>query len=442
MCGLAGIINSEVSVFDQHSFNILGVLNESRGKDSCGVFIDGLVFKGINKNKLFSDYTKSIPYPNTSTISILHDRATSPTMATNLTQCQPVVIYDDEGSIRFCMIHNGTLKNHTELAKKYIPDIDITGYSDSQILAEIIFRTGYDVLSEYTGTASICVIDYTEADPRVFFFSGNSCYNSKTEDYDVERQLYYIKQSHRFIFSSVAQALFLVDNNAIIERFPTNKLLQLINNELVEIKEYDRTNLKTAIVSYYSPRLYEDYDDDEVVYPYYYNNYSNTSSYKKVDYDLAKHVYKLGSEVLHGKYKIFESGFISTVIPSSAPEYAFFNGHLLISSKHFEFLEHFSTLLSPDIDFEELFPNICQYCYYEPFIKENTYFIINDELVCQEDNRDGYFTFFPTRFRKKDGKIYYNSNITEARDHLSTSLNRKLTIADLQSIILTNLSEL
>ena len=56
MCGLFGIINSEPKTLDRRAFLTLGVINDTRGGDSCGVFIDGQVEYGYDKLKLFADF--------------------------------------------------------------------------------------------------------------------------------------------------------------------------------------------------------------------------------------------------------------------------------------------------------------------------------------------------------------------------------------------------
>ena len=56
MCGIFGIINRRPKKFDYKTFCTLGVVNDSRGGDSCGVFIDGKVEYGVSKEKLFTDF--------------------------------------------------------------------------------------------------------------------------------------------------------------------------------------------------------------------------------------------------------------------------------------------------------------------------------------------------------------------------------------------------
>ena len=44
MCGIAGIINKTPREFDYSTFCTLGIANDARGGDSCGVFMLRSIF--------------------------------------------------------------------------------------------------------------------------------------------------------------------------------------------------------------------------------------------------------------------------------------------------------------------------------------------------------------------------------------------------------------
>ena len=56
MCGIFGIINPKEMKFDSVTFNMLGFHNDSRGGDSCGIFIDGKFEYGTDKLKLYQNF--------------------------------------------------------------------------------------------------------------------------------------------------------------------------------------------------------------------------------------------------------------------------------------------------------------------------------------------------------------------------------------------------
>jgi asparagine synthetase B (glutamine-hydrolysing) len=49
MCGIFGTISLKSKAFNKRAFCTMGVRNDSRGGDSCGIFIDGNVEYGIDK---------------------------------------------------------------------------------------------------------------------------------------------------------------------------------------------------------------------------------------------------------------------------------------------------------------------------------------------------------------------------------------------------------
>ena len=99
MCGLYGIINNGPKPFRKDIFTALGIMNDRRGRDSCGVFIDGKVEYGIGQNALFeSFFWDSDLLNNTETceIALGHDRKASVGGVT-VEKAHPILIKNDEG---------------------------------------------------------------------------------------------------------------------------------------------------------------------------------------------------------------------------------------------------------------------------------------------------------------------------------------------------------
>ena len=155
MCGIFGHISLEKKKkFNFPLFATLGIHNDTRGGDSCGIFIDGKSEYGTTAiNKYFSDFfldSTILGETKEFNIALGHCRKASPGMGLEPDKAQPVVLRNSKtDETRFVMIHNGTIYNYEELAKKYIPEVNIKGLSDSQVMARIFFYKGYDCLSEY-----------------------------------------------------------------------------------------------------------------------------------------------------------------------------------------------------------------------------------------------------------------------------------------------------
>ena len=185
MCGIFGLISLDKrKQFNFSMFSTLGINNDSRGGDSCGIFIDGNSEYGTTKdNKFFSDFfldSELLKKTEEFNIALGHCRKASPGMGVSPEKAQPIVLRTAKsGETRFVMIHNGTITNYEDLAKKYIPDIDIKGFTDSQVMARIFYFKGYDCLSEYIGGSVFFIVDYRQPEPDVLMFKGKS----RTYDY-------------------------------------------------------------------------------------------------------------------------------------------------------------------------------------------------------------------------------------------------------------------
>lgn len=393
MCGIGGIINRSLAKFDKKSFEIIGVLNDQRGGDSSGIFIDGTFAKGLSAEALFSNHTKQIKYPEESFISVVHCRATSPGLKTNLEQCQPVIIQGDEGYL--VVLHNGTISNTKELASKYLPNMNVTDLSDTQIMANIFYNYGFDVLLEYKGTATFNIIDYREENPKVYFFSGDSIYNSIKEDYAVERQLYYIKQENRFIFSSLSIPLYLIDDTVEIKRFPTNKLLELVDNDLVIVKEYDRSSLKKDTSKTYI--ICNNYRSDD---DYYYddnNYYFSSHSSNSLTYDKSQNLYYAGNHIAHGYISFYNSGYISTLNSGDYSLY-FWRGRIVPHVRLFKILEQYSKECNDIQIFTALAEHVIDYCCYGPVLDTKIPCYVTDDFRYEDLRTDEpYYTLYPNQ---------------------------------------------
>lgn len=253
MCGLFGIINPEPKTFDKRAFLTLGVNNDTRGGDSCGVFIDGQVEYGYDKLKLFADFwSESQLLKNTSkcTIALGHCRKASVGgVGLKDEKAQPVVIKNENGDVEFVLTHNGTIKNYEELAKKYIPEINIKGMTDSQVMARIFYYAGYDVLGEYIGAGVFMTADYRHEKPQIHLFKGESKQFSSSATITEERPLFFVQQGKSFVYSSISDFLYTLFPSCTVYKLNGNLLCTLKNNELVTVKGYDRTSLYQSVYS-------------------------------------------------------------------------------------------------------------------------------------------------------------------------------------------------
>ena len=261
------MISKRAKSFNKRAFCTMGVRNDSRGGDSCGIFIDGFAEYGVDKQKLFIDFFRDSVLLNTVSeckVALGHCRKAS-VGKVSLETAQPVVLYNEEGAVDYVLIHNGTIYNYKELAKKYIPDINIDGLTDSQVMARIFYHAGYDALDEYNGGAVFVIYDYRINKSLIFKGASKKTEYSKL-DPEEERPLYYCWHNGRFVFSSIFETLYAFYYDETIYYFPTNKLITIKGDSLKVVKKYPREKCfqSKAIVTTTSkiPHVYDDLDDE------------------------------------------------------------------------------------------------------------------------------------------------------------------------------------
>lgn len=263
MCGIFGFFGNDKSTFNINKFNLLGIYNDSRGGDSCGIYIDSIEKKGVFQEKLYTSFlVRNIDFMkefNTHTkIALGHCRKASVGRAT-LEQAQPVIITNEDGEDILIMIHNGTLLNYKELAKKYEIEFE-QDWSDSQIFALIVSIVGYEVLSEYNGAGAF--VFYEPKTNNTYLFKGESQEYENSKTLKEERPFFLLRNDGGIYFSSINDTLHLIsDNNIEIDKITTlkaNHLYCVKEGEIISSKEYDRSKRYQLEHKYWN--RYDEYD--------------------------------------------------------------------------------------------------------------------------------------------------------------------------------------
>ena len=313
----------------------MGVRNDSRGGDSCGVFIDGLVEYGVDKQKTFISFFRDSKILDTTTeckVALGHCRKAS-VGKVSIETAQPVVLYNEQGFIDYVLIHNGTIYNYQELAKKYIPEVDITGLTDSQVMARIFYYKGYDCLDEYHGGAVFVIHDYRNNKSLVF--KGSSKKYTYSANVEEERPLYFCWHNNRFVFSSIFETLYAFYYEETIYSLPSNKLMVIRGDKLKLVQEYKRENCTQSKPVVYASSAVGGtitWDDDDYYYPRSGKNYRN-DAYLSYKMGFKDNIYLDDKDKpMHGIYRISSYGY---VFPNRKDtegwlqEVAFFNGKML-----------------------------------------------------------------------------------------------------------------
>lgn len=247
-CGIFAWVGKDTKFFRRDLFNILGMYNDSRGGDGCGIYYDNNWMKGIGTSakyeKLIVDYNLHNELKlKTNPVIIGHDRKVS-VGSISLDNVQPVVLVDENDNTSFVQAHNGTITNYRALATKYKVDIE-NGDSDSVVLSKLIDKVGWSILEEYEGSAAL-VIYNIENSNVLYAFHGRS----KASEYAVmsnERPLAYITFPGKgtYISSDIAHLnnLSIPDKKIIPYEFKYNVLYRLEGDTITEELEVHREKL-------------------------------------------------------------------------------------------------------------------------------------------------------------------------------------------------------
>ena len=331
MCGIFGMVSKKPKPFNKRAFCTMGVRNDSRGGDSCGVFVDGLVEYGVDKQKTFMSFFRdSLVINNTAECKVAFGHCRKASVGKiSVETAQPVVLTNEEGHIEYVLIHNGTIYNYEELAKKYIPNVDIKGLTDSQVMARIFYHKGYDALDEYQGGAVFVIHDYRT--DQTLVWKGHSKKTALAKEQEEERPLFYCWHNGRFVFSSIFETLYSFYYEETVYSLPFNKLMVVRGDKLKLVKEYPRTDVSQAkpVVTYASNTLWDGTG---------YNTYNQSF---KIQYDGINYVNNK-KENMHGVYFVTRYGW---VYPNDKKketwthEVGFFMGKMLKHPKAFELLD-------------------------------------------------------------------------------------------------------
>lgn len=255
-CGIFAWVGKDIKFFRKDLFNILGMYNDSRGGDACGIYYDDNWYKGVGNDAKYEKLVVKHNLHNTLKLKkypiiIGHDRKMS-VGHTGIDNAQPVVLVPyDSDDILYVHAHNGTITNFRALAKKYNVEV-LVGESDSIVMAKLIDTAGWDVLSEYEGSAALVM--YKKSEPNVIYaFHGRS----KSTEYAVvadERPLAFLTFPGKgtYISSDIdhLRNLSIPDKNILPFEFKYNIVYKLEGDLVTEFHSVDRSaiNAKFPVV--------------------------------------------------------------------------------------------------------------------------------------------------------------------------------------------------
>lgn len=274
-CGLAGFYPKPGKQGDLNKIFMMGIMNEERGTDNCGITIGNDRFTGMKNLTKARDFInvrgatiREVPLRNKPII--FHTRKSNFGCAVE-SNVHPFVLQKEEEY--FVLAHNGVLRLEYELKRDFFKDIPHSEFGiDSHYLLHGL------ALSHYGG--SVDRHEFLKAykgDAALLFYTNDTFYAWKGGNNNVEeRPLYYIETPEGWYFCSLDSTLMILWN----DEFPVT---EVDNNQLITFKKIKgRVKIKREIITRETPKVVhtpstsyytrKEETDWETAFDYHHNN--------------------------------------------------------------------------------------------------------------------------------------------------------------------------
>ena len=330
MCGIFGWHGNDMRTYNPYKIAMLGLLNDSRGGDGCGLSVNGQIKKETGKINKFSEFLNEdilkFLMGNKENTVLGHARKTS-VGQNSIENTHPFGHGEFKNGYETILTHNGTIYNYTDLAEKY--KIDVKDKTDSYLVSKLLhedFNSFLKFLEEYNGGAAIAAYDRSQDIFILFKGKSKKFDTSKEEEEERPLSLAFVN-NYNFYYSSEANHLMAIgfnpkkiinlkSNTVII--FKNGKVIKEFNidrSKSCQSKPYKQTSMFTYPAYNYIYDTYDSYDD------YYYDKYykqnnkitkyeSNNNTTKVIKYEYSK--IDSGKQIIFRKnrYYIFDKDLV------------------------------------------------------------------------------------------------------------------------------------
>lgn len=347
------------------NMKLLGIYNQSRGEHSCGLQLNGKVYKGVDDKvtkidtSKFTDFlaeNRGLKYEKG--VIMIHTRhATSG--AWTAANSHPFEIESINGPERnFNLMHNGVIQNIVSLTGKH--DIKYADYTvDSHGLALLIDKVGFSILNDYEGKAAL-IWNYLSEPTTLHVYHGMYCElpTDPIEKSWEERPMYFLETEEGMYFSSMQSSLeSIAEKDQVVKTYIYNEIHKVKDGRWVSkfCHKVDRLYGPNTKVPYVAP--VHDWTRSRNHLPVVNNNINvgvrvpqtnlvwnealptQAKSQRLIAeervYFHRGRFFRTGAILCSGCMYLDSKGNIYSVIASNASEYFFFNGIMLKSEKDY-----------------------------------------------------------------------------------------------------------
>jgi predicted glutamine amidotransferase len=334
MCGISAIsmklnLSSEQLLKVKRNMMFLGLANNTRGHHGCGIYINGEVIRGLDKEAEFVDFIGKNLYPDIdqslSSIIISHSRQ-STSGEKNVTTTHPIEVPSVHNANKNIIgVHNGSLKNHYTLCTKYEIDHKIANF-DTRALYMLIDKVGINILSEYTGAAALIWMHPSDTNTMYVYHGGyySNHFDKNKQILTEERPMYYLETKEGIYFSSIESSLMAIRDNTeqTVLDLSFNRVFTVTNGVFGSNIKIDREEIELT-TSHNTRANNNDYDEiwgdyANTYYGYGYNyktrNNHNTAYGVQNAYASKKEIVIPEKNIVDDELPLIKSKYVDTVM--------------------------------------------------------------------------------------------------------------------------------